>query len=238
MRIPIYKDIKLFIKRLNENNRLLKENLYANYFQDSIKDSKWLLNQSFCPSKGAANYSFLFLLFNILDNSNLQNILELGLGQSSKITSQYAKNKNPNVKLTIIDNNKDWIDTFSPKLDLSENTKIELRELTTLPDGSLKYQSENFVKPDEKFDFIVIDAPCGVEQLFPRSNILDLIPDNLSDNFIIILDDFERTGEQNTAKHLFAKLNKLNIKFIKSEISGMKKQLLVTSEHYQFLHWI
>ncbi len=234
MKLPLYSEFKALIKQISENNLLLKENLYANYLHDSIKESKWLLNQSFCPTKGAANYSFLFLLFSVLDNYEPHNILELGLGQSSKITTQYVKYKNKNAKLTIIENNKNWINVFSQKLDLSENTKIELKETETLPNGSLKYVS----LPEEKFDFIIIDGPFGVGQQTPRSNILDLIPDNLNTDFIIILDDYERKGEQNTAKDLFNKLTQNNIKFIKSETSGMKKQLLVTSEHYKYLHWM
>ncbi len=227
-----------FYKQIKLTNKLCSEVLYANYFHDCIKNSNWLLNQTFRPSKGAANYSFLFLLFNVLENSNVKNILELGLGQSSKVTTQYVKNKCPEAKLTIIDNNKNWIDTFAPTLDKSSNIKIELRDIEKLPDKSLRYKAENFVQKNEKFDLVIIDGPLGMSQKTPRSNILDLIPDNLSDNFIIILDDYERAGEKHTAKLIFKKLKALNINFNTSVTSGMKRQLLITSGECGYLHWI
>ena len=232
----ISKCINKLCPKINENNIMLKELLYANYFHDCIKNSDWLTNQAFRPSKGAANYSFLYLLFNILENYSPQNILEFGLGQSSKITTRYAKNKQPSAKLTIIDNNKNWIDVFSQGLELSANTKIELKETETIENKSIRYKLA--FPEDEKFDFIIVDGPLGAKQKTPRTNILDLIPQNLAEKFIIIIDDYERKGEQNTAKMLFSKLDSLNIKHASSVTSGMKKQLLITSEHCKFLHWI
>ncbi len=228
----------IFKHKQNMTNLILNELLYANYFHDCIKESKWLIKQDFCPSKGAANYSFLFLLFNTLENYNPQNILEFGLGQSSKITTQYVYNKQPNAKLTIIDNNKTWIEVFSKKLSLSKNTQIELKELETLANNSIRYKQAGLVNENEKFDLVIVDGPLGVNQETPRTNIINLIPKNLAKEFIIIIDDYERKGEQNTVKLLLKKLNDLKIKHATSVISGMKKQILITSEHCKYLHWI
>ena len=85
---------------------------------------------------------------------------------------------------------------------------------------------------------IVIDGPFGFDRIYPRTNILDLIPNNLAKNFVIILDDAERDGERNTAKLIFEKLEANNIKYLKSYKTGIKTQLLITSTDYNFIHWI
>lgn len=44
-----------------------------------------------------------------------KNILELGLGQTTKLTSQYA-NHFDDVKLTVFETDEDWIEVFSENL--------------------------------------------------------------------------------------------------------------------------
>lgn len=219
-----------------ENNLNEQELLYANYFHDCINNSTWLQDKSFCPTKGAANYSFLFLLYNALEYSNPINILEFGLGQTSKITTQYINNKNQQGKLTIVESDLEWIEFFKKNLSITENITIKQTNTERTNNNSLKYQNSYIT--DNKYDFIIIDGPVGINQTTPRSNILELIPNNLSKNFVIILDDYERKGEQNTANLLFQKLRKNKINFTYSEQFGMKKQLLITSLNYKHLHWM
>ena len=219
--------------------KILQENLYANYFHDSIKNSSWLKNQNFTPTKGAANYSFLFTLFSILENTNVANILELGLGQTSKITTQYINNKNTCANLTILEHNQDWVQTFSKNLVLSENIQILTPKLcTTNIKGYSATKYENILPSESKYDLIIIDGPIGIDQTYSRSNILDLVPNNLAKDFIIVFDDYERIGEQNTANLLFEKLNKNFINYQTSMQYGMKKQLIISSPSYQYIHWI
>jgi glycosyltransferase involved in cell wall biosynthesis len=83
----------------------------------------------------------------------------------------------------------------------------------------------------------VINAKVDFDRLYPRTNILDLIPQNLAENFVIILDDAERKGEKNTANLIFEKLNENNIKYKKSLKEGLKSQLIISSLNYEFIHW-
>ncbi len=222
----------------NENNLNEQELLYANYFHDSINGSNWLIEKSFCPTKGAANYSFLFLLYNALEYSNPNNILEFGLGQTSKITTQYINNKNQQGKLTIVESDLEWIEFFKKNLSITENITIEQTNTERTTDNSLKYQNNYISDLNQKYDFIIIDGPLGVNQSTPRSNILELIPQNINENFVIILDDYERKGEKNTANLIFQKLRENKINFTYSEQFGMKKQLLITSINFKHLHWM
>ncbi len=220
---------------------LEKENFYANILRDCTADSSWLKDKSFTLTGGAANYSLIFTIFKILDDIEPINILEFGLGQTSKVTTQYILNKKPNANLMIIEHDNDWINTFKKKLILNENIKICQRNIikTILNNTEIdKYDCLKDIIKNQKLNFIIIDGPFGDKRIYPRTNILDLIPENLAENFIIVLDDAERSGEQNTAKLIFNKLEENRIKYIKSYKSGIKTQLLITSSNYKFIHWI
>ncbi|MDR2865578.1 MAG: hypothetical protein LBV68_08220 [Spirochaetaceae bacterium] len=59
-------------------------------FSNTIIDSVWLKYKSFSPGGWAMDNAALFTLYRILNDMSPQNILEFGLGQSSKMIHQYA----------------------------------------------------------------------------------------------------------------------------------------------------
>lgn len=219
-----------------QNNELI----YSNVFNSTISNSEWLHDRAFSLIKGAANYSFMYCLYYVLNEIKPDNILEFGLGQTSKMTTQYAKHFNKCLK--IVDHNQEWIDFFSKKLTANDKTSIFYKDLINTEINGVvsdKYASLDNIVTDNKFDLIIIDGPIGGDREYPRTNILDLIPDNINpDNFIIILDDAERKGEINTANLIFKKLEENNIAYMKSYKIALKTQLVITSLQYEFLQWI
>lgn len=253
-----YNDIELcfnFFKKYREENPSLKELkqellssskkqfeelLSAEIFNNLIQKHNWLNCKNFIPIKGAATYSFLLILLIILEKIKPQNILEFGLGQTSKITTSYISNFQNNAKLKIIDHDNDWIEKFSPELEINKNIKIIQRNICLENINSTmneKYENLKNIVDHEKFDLIIIDGPIAGENCYPRTNILDLIPQNLADNFIIILDDAERAGEQNTASLIFEKLKEFKIEYEIGYKIATKTQLIITSPRYKFIHF-
>lgn len=230
------------VKTLQVQNDRLKlqcaELNFRNVLIETISTSEWLKCRAFTLRGGAANYSFIFSLYMILDLIKPENILEFGIGQTSLVTTQFAKFYDKD--LTIVEHNQDWIDIFSKKLDIGDKTKIAHKNLINfLCDGehSEKYESLDDITKDKKFNLIIIDGPIGVGRKYPRTNILDLIPQNLSENFVIILDDAERDGEKNTANLIFKALDENNILYSKSYKSALKTQLIISSLNYDFIHY-
>ena len=218
-----------------------RENFYANVLRDSTYNSNWLVDKAFTLTGGAANYSFIFSLFKILEDIEPINILEFGLGQTSKVTTQYVINREPNANLIIIEHDDNWISTFSKKLTLNEKIQICQKNIINSEINNIaidKYDNLDDIISNKKFDLIVIDGPLGYDRTYPRTNVLDIIPKNLAQEFVILLDDAERLGEQNTAKLIFNKLEEHNIEYLKSYKNGLKKQLIITSPNYKFIHWI
>jgi len=226
-------------KEINFIQNRTKEIMYAEVFRDCSNRSEWLKEKNFTLTLGAANYSFVYILFKILDEFNPKNILEMGLGQTTKLTSQYASYYQDST-LHVVEHNKEWIEAFSKKLELNNNVRIFQRNLMKFMLNDIesdKYDSLDEIVEGKKYDLIIIDGPFGFDRVYPRTNILDLIPQNLAKNFIIILDDAERVGEKNTAELIFKKLIENNIEFKKSYKIGLKTQLIITSTNYEFIHW-
>lgn len=231
----LYDDFNAKSHSLNLYN---EELLLAQIFNNLIQSTDWIEDKKFIPVKGAANYSLLYILYVILENIAPERILEFGMGQTSKLTAQYAANKNQQASLQIIDHDKDWLDYFSAQLPSAKNIKLvhkPLKKFTLNGVESDKYEDLNDVTGDNKYNLIIIDGPWGFDRVYPRTNILDLIPQNLDKDFVIILDDAERVGEQNTAALIFKKLEENNIVYHTFYKTALKTQCVITSESLKFL---
>ncbi len=227
--------IELYLKCIQKQNEELFKGMI---FNNLIQNKDWIKNKEFIPTKGAATYSFLYILLIILDKIQPENILEFGLGQTTKLTAQYAKFKNPNCNLQTIDHDENWINIMKEELPEAENINIIKRDLESFDlnnSANDKYYNLQEITENVQYDLIIIDGPFGFNRTYPRTNILDLIPQNLANDFIIILDDAERIGEKNTAKLIFEKLDSNNIKYGKFYQEASKTQLIIYSEKYQFL---
>jgi spermidine synthase len=217
--------------------REAQEAIIANVFRDSITDVGWVRKKNFSPHGAAANYSFLYILFRILDDIDPKNILELGMGQSSKLTAQYVAYKNHYATLHLVEHNLTWVDIFRSEVEISDRVKIYVLEMvqklindyqTNTYDNLL----ENF--RNQKFDVIINDGPHGSEH-YSRAGILDLLEHNLADEFVIMSDDYNWKSVQETVQEVMHKLHKLGIHFDHTLYNGTKTQSIIYSPQYDFL---
>jgi hypothetical protein len=215
------------------------EAVWGLVFQSAIEGSDWLKNRTFYPGRWAAGYQLLYVLFRILNDMKPISILELGLGQTTRMLSQYV-NENSNVSHKIVEHDKRWIEFFTTDYPLTEKNEINFLELiheTFLDDDNVlvyKDFKETFV--DKKFDMIVIDAPFGgTAKKFARIDVLKLIPDSLADSFVIVIDDANRHGELNTISHLKKMLREQEIEFEENFYRGNKNAYVIASSDNAFL---
>ena len=227
---------------LNRLTQKTDELYYADLLRDSTKGSMWLKDQAFSLYGWAANYSFIYLLFRILDKTNPQNILEMGLGQTTKVTSQYIAHKNPSASLTVCEHNQDWINHYKSELPQSEKIKILALGLEYFEyEGQQndKYKDLEPLVQNQKFDLIIIDGPTGGGKNLPRSNIIDLVKGQyLANDFVIIFDDAERSGEQLTITKTKEVLKERSMEFIEFERKGLKAQHIITSKPKSFIQYL
>ena len=229
--------IDLIIKDLETLRRNTNEIIYSQIFHDTIKKSPWF-DERLSLSSGAIGYPMAYILFRTLDDIKPQAILELGLGQSTKIITNYIKYQK-NVIHDVVEHDENWIDFFKRSVDLSKIQKIHhLKNYKRKYNGTELNAYKNFKKEFENksYDLIMIDGPVGWGQEYSRMDILDIIPGCLKENFVILLDDCERIGEQRTIEMLEEKLKQNNIKYKSGyHYWGINNVYICVAENLEFL---
>lgn len=226
----IYEKREEVIWKNGENQEIL----WGMIFNNTIDGSTWLKDKSFSPGRWAVGYPFLYILYRVCNEFKPSSILELGLGQSSKMTAQYslsAENKH-----IIVEHDENWIEHCKKTIAFPTNTEIRKMYLDTVkvknhPVSVYKDFAKEFI--DGKFDLILIDAPFGSEYI-SRIDTLSIIPQTLDKSFIIIVDDCERLGERRTVKEIERKLKKSNIEYAKGCYAGIKQTVILTSKDLAF----
>lgn len=227
-------------KNIEKSIRISNENLYATIFHDTIKDSEWL-NIPLSLSSGAIGYPYAYILYRTLDQIKPKKILETGLGQSTKIITEYVK-KFKGVSHDVVEHDKEWINFFKQTTDMSKFQNVHLLESYRKKYNGVEYNAyKNFEKEfkNKKFNLICIDGPVGYGEEYSRMDIIDIVPKCLEEQFVILIDDCERIGEQRTISLLEEKLNKNNISFLSGyQYWGNTSVYICVSPDLEFLRHI
>lgn len=235
----IQAEIKPIIHKVNLVQRTANEAVFASIFNNAIAHSEWLKNTAFSAGRWAVGYPYLYAMYRILNEVKPAKILELGLGQSTRMMAQYVA-FHENTMHFVVEHDEEWIDFFQRDFALSENSKI-----VQLNWNFEKYNEAESVRvydgfeeqfKDDKFDFISIDGPFGGDmKQYARIDVLKLLPKCLAENFIIMIDDTERSGETNTVKEMIKKLDENGVKHCLGRYSGQKDCTVISSEN---LKWV
>ena len=153
--------------------------------------------------------------------------------------SQYAAT-NKDIAHAVVEHDPQWIDFFCKGFELPLNTDI-----VQLPWGYVTYNEALNVRvydgfadrfADNSYDFICVDGPLGGDMpQFARIDILGLIPQHLEKSFVIILDDYNRAAEKNTAREITRKLDEAGIAYSQGQYQGEKSTLIICSADKKFL---
>lgn len=215
--------------------RLQQELFMAHKYHDTVADYEWLKYKSISPGGWAVDYAFCYTLARTLNAMRPQNILECGLGQSSRLIHQYASFYN--VAAITCEHDQSWIDFL--KQDFGNNhpvhiKKVELEEIEYNGHKTLTYKNIPGICGGEKYDLLLIDGPFGSPH-YSRSQAIDLCKNNLAEHFCVIIDDTERVGEQETVDEIKKTLSKKNISFATAIYSSTKSHTLICSKDLSFM---
>ena len=221
-------------KHADELTVMNSEPYWAHVYHDTTANTTWLKNKSVSPGRWAISYIVLYVLYRILDEAKPKSILECGLGQSSKLTIQYADSHNAD--LTICENNPEWLSFFQRQFPTADKytTILDTEMVNIVPEHESRTYA-NF-KPtigNKKFNLVLIDGPLGSPH-YSRPEILDIV-DNLDKSFVILLDDMNRIGEQETWQLLKQKLHSKGIEFKERKYSSDKTVGLICSMDLAYL---
>lgn len=228
----------------NKNDELFRnvqELLWRNVFVDTVKGYKWYHDKSISLGRWAIGYNYAYVLARVLDEFKPSGILECGLGQSSKIIADYVS-ANSSTVYDIVEQDKNWADFFKNNYCLDGQIKIHIKQIieTDFCTGG-GYSGKTYIYEDfasivegKKYALISIDGPWGSE-MYSRVDVLKHIPEILQDDFVIMVDDFGRIGEQNMVKLLKERLDKNKITYFEGKYVGMSDVCVIVSEKWKFL---
>lgn len=228
------------IKRKNSVGQLKRYNqelIWAHVYHDTIKDKPWLNDISLNIGRWSGNYTFFFVLNRVLNDFQPKNIIEFGLGESSKVISKYLENKLKNSKHTIIEHDANWLQHFTIHYKLSERSIVKILPIVKQKvKGFLSWGYQHFEKEvGTDYDFYLVDGPFGSRH-FSRYDIISIAKKMTIENqFIIVMDDCNRFGEMQTFNELKKVFKKKNIKVYTQEYVGEKSVFVMGSEQYKFI---
>ena len=228
-------------QEIANTNAMLEEIYWSQIYNNTISESKWLLNKTISPGRSAIGYNFLYVLYRVLDEMRPKSILELGLGQSTKLTSQFAGyNKTQHV---VVEHDQTWADFFKNSWNkLSNFTSIVVTDLLTKElNGNKYYAYKDFDKLISSrglnYSLILIDGPFGGGGVLSRRDTLPLIPQILEKDFVIMIDDCGRPGEIKLVHDLKNKLSEHFIDYAEGFYKGVNKKdlFVIVSKNLKFL---
>lgn len=234
------KKIRELIRENRENQqkiiKLNQELDWANVYHDSIRGKEYLKNMSLNIGRWAGNYSFFYVLNRILNDFKPKTILEFGFGESSKFIMAYLDNFLLETKHLIIEQDENWANLFKSSFEVSKHSTIKICPLQIVIIKG--FQTNSYSNLDSvinsKFDLYIVDGPFGTKK-FSRYDILRVVEKNeMNDEFIIVLDDFNRNGEKETAKDLLQLLKQKGINIHTQVYSGVKSVLVIATDKYKY----
>ena len=226
-------------KQSAEGARFASEAVWAETFNNTVNGSAWLKNTAFSPGRWAVGYPVLYVMYRVLNEARPQRILELGLGQSTRMIGQYVAT-HEGVEHVVVEHDPEWIAFFKNVFALSERTEILQLDREMVPykeaEAVRVFQGFREALAGKKFDFIFIDAPLGGDmKQYARIDVLRLLPECLNENFVIMIDDAERGGESHTVAEMEKRLREHGILCRRGRYSGKKDCVVLTPEHMGFL---
>jgi len=234
----VRKEQREVLNRAAGGQRSAAEAVWALTFNSVSCDSDWLIKKNFSAGRWAVGYPALYIMFRVLNEARPKRILELGLGQSTRMIGQYVA-AHEDVEHIVVEHDPSWIEFCKNDFALTERTQMlqcdRIMEPYKEADEVRVFEGLSEKLAGKKFDFIVIDAPLGGDMKhYSRIDVLKMLPDCLEERFVILLDDTNRPGEIATLKEMKSKLEKNSIDFASGDYRGDKSTSILCSSDISF----
>jgi hypothetical protein len=201
-----------------------RELFYRNILIDAAHASSVKLPVLF-PVGGAANYSLLALIFRACQELPVGRVLELGAGQSTLLLNAISTSRSQRLPITTVESDASWAEKIGKQV--THDVLLHALESRDFMGRTASCYSKPETLPTD-IDLLIVDGPMGVRR-FSRWSALEIASRSLAKEFLIIFDDAERIGEQDTIQTL------LKQQFPKARfrvIPAKKSQFLVFTEKF------
>lgn len=191
------------------------------------------VDDEFYPVGGAANHSFLYFIARAMNEFEFHNILELGAGQSSIVIDRMKNALARNCNVRTVEHDAFWAGHIRERVN-HDVINVPLRPLAA-HDREIEYYDIDANKIGRDVDFFIVDGPPAhnVAIRYARLGAFDLIKPSLAKDFVIVVDDRERAGEEALTNMLHAHFRERGIEYAASTIKGAKSQAVFASGRFR-----
>lgn len=182
----------------------------------------------FFPTGGAANYSLLYLILRVAMTLRPASVLDVGAGQSTLLWALLHRHGLVGDVLTL-EHDADWGARIAAQVP-HDVLVTPLRGARIAGHDVMTYDW-NAVRATRSFDAIVCDGPNGTPRR-SRSGILTMLDSALPDHLLLILDDAEREGEQDTVAAIHDRLRGAGVDYRVGVTRAAKTQVAFATGRY------
>jgi len=211
---------------------------WAHVFHDSIRGKSWLQSLPLNIGRWAGNYSYFYVLCRLLNDYQPSKIIEFGVGESSKVVSAFLDNQLLGSEHVILEEDEQWATAFSERFTLGERSEIKLlpiAEKQTCDDVPYNgYEGIETLVQNAKYDLYLVDGPKGSPQCSRYDIVVAMEAIQAGDEFVVLIDDHNRPGEQETAERLQQMLRDKGLQIFSGQYIGNSSQIVIATPKYRF----
>lgn len=177
------------------------------------------IRNEFFAVGAAASYGLMYFLFRVLDEQEIHSVVEFGSGQTTLLIDRIKKTGTRHV---CYEDDPAWHALYGPRL---SSCDYRLRPLEEVDVDTKRVRWYSGVQQQD-FDLMLIDGPVGTGR-FSRFGCMDLIRSSVTDDFLIVVDDCNRRGEQDTVEHIVGFLKSAGRKFRMNHLQARTEQTVI-----------
>lgn len=182
----------------------------------------------FFPTGGAANYSLLYLILRIGLDFRPSSVLDIGAGQSTLLWSMLHRHGIVDDVLTL-ESDADW----GARIAAQVSHEVMVTPLRSVPVAGRPAMTYDWpaARAGRRFDAIVCDGPNGTARR-SRCGVLHML-DEAPEDMVLVLDDAERPGEQETVAAIHDRLQADGIDYGVGVVRAAKTQVLFATGRFR-----
>ncbi|MFC6494900.1 hypothetical protein [Ancylobacter dichloromethanicus] len=180
----------------------------------------------------AANYSLLYVIYRVVREGRPDRIAELGAGQSSLFLDSLRDVET--FSALTVEHDPAWNGFVSARV-RHETRCHELEDISFRGQIAKGYPSAALDSFDA--DVLIVDGPIGTAR-YSRWGAGPIIERMVGREFVVIFDDAERSGEQETISEVLDMLRENKVEFFIKCIFGYSFQFIIMTQKYKHLQFI
>lgn len=183
-------------RRLRGGPRELEPNfttelVYERLFSRAVDNLQ--IKNDFFAIKGAANFSLLYLVLRSVLEGGVRSVLEFGSGQTTILLDRLSEKFD--LQIDTIEHDPDWAGRIGQQV----RHRVQQVDLAEMHVGGRDIRSYKFPEGlRESYDMVLVDGPFAAteETMYSRLGTLPIIERCSPDDGLILIDDYQRIGEQ------------------------------------------